>query len=256
MSLIPPELIQQGKPTPRPDSDSFCIFFHTLKRGLGIPHPGSSLISLIEAAAHHPYSPHSDDSDSDSDDQPPTPLAPNRSDPTFPDLSHHRSSSDVPVRGANLDKDHYWDSTPDPEMLARFVDDSLQSATEAVARAHLVSEPDEFLEGDSSMDATLPKGERLALLEAEFGPWDVQGDHEEFVDQVPGALYRGILVKGILALTTRRLFIFAYIPQTANTGNKVLRAGPVTGELSFEFNACFWSPLSDKLSPQFIFRDG
>lgn len=42
-----------------------------------------------------------------------------------------------------------------------------------------------------------------------------------------GALYRGVLVKGLLALTNRRFFIYAFVPR--QEANKLIRAGPVTG---------------------------
>jgi hypothetical protein len=47
------------------------------------------------------------------------------------------------------------------------------------------------------------------------------------VVQVPGALYRGVLIKGLIALTNRRLFIYAFIPP-AESVNKVIKSGPVT----------------------------
>lgn len=66
-------------------------------------------------------------------------------------------------------------------------------------------------------EANLTPEDRLCLLEEEFGKWtglDAHGrpESETWIDQLPGVLYRSVVVKGAIALTNRRLCYLAYLP--------------------------------------------
>lgn len=154
-----------------------------------------------------------------------------------------------PVRGTSLltrDADEYGGDLAIEEMAM----DGIESADETVARSQKASDgsdaPEDSFEDPKVVDAELSKEERLKTLTDEFGVW--KDGSEEFVESIPGqsalhprvpsiqeltrtdslgALYRGILIKGLLALTTRRFFIYAYIPRVE--ANKLVRSGPVTG---------------------------
>ncbi|KAK4704988.1 hypothetical protein P7C70_g1228, partial [Phenoliferia sp. Uapishka_3] len=107
--------------------------------------------------------------------------------------------------------------------------DGFDSVDDAVLRAQVgedgvTAAGDETFEDPKVVDGDKSPKKRLETLTNEFGKWS--DDSEVFVESVPGALYRGVLVKGLLALTNRRFFIYAFIPRAEE--NKVIRAGPVT----------------------------
>ena len=74
---------------------------------------------------------------------------------------------------------------------------------------------------DEEVDAT----ERLRRIEEEFGPWTGPGK-ETWLEQMPATLYRNVLVKGVLALTDKRLLYLAYLPHFEK--GKILKSGFVT----------------------------
>ncbi|KAL8278984.1 hypothetical protein RQP46_008653 [Phenoliferia psychrophenolica] len=128
--------------------------------------------------------------------------------------------------------------------------DGLDAVDDAVLRAQVTHDgrpaPEEQFEDPKTLDGDKTLENRLKALVDEFGAWS--DDSEVFVESVPGALYRGVLVKvrrssfligsasvvdkqlrhsqGLLALSNRRFFIYAFIPRQEE--NKVIRAGPVT----------------------------
>ncbi|EFP79618.2 hypothetical protein PGT21_034058 [Puccinia graminis f. sp. tritici] len=81
--------------------------------------------------------------------------------------------------------------------------------------------------------------ERLHRLEEQFGVWpgkDAQGqpETESWIAQVPGVLYRSVLVNGLIVLTDRRLCYLAYLP-TFDKG-QIIRSGSVTVKADSRFN--------------------
>jgi hypothetical protein len=66
-------------------------------------------------------------------------------------------------------------------------------------------------------ESYVSREERLHRLEEQFGSWsgkDAQGqpETETWIGQVPGVLYRSVLVNGLIVLTDRRLCYLAYLP--------------------------------------------
>ncbi|KAG0151620.1 hypothetical protein CROQUDRAFT_56856 [Cronartium quercuum f. sp. fusiforme G11] len=80
-------------------------------------------------------------------------------------------------------------------------------------------------------EPNLTPEDRLRLLEEQFGTWtglDARGqpEAETWIDQVPGVLYRSVIVRGVIALTNRRLCYLAYLPIMDN--GKLIRSGTAT----------------------------
>ncbi|KNE94268.1 hypothetical protein PSTG_12400 [Puccinia striiformis f. sp. tritici PST-78] len=81
--------------------------------------------------------------------------------------------------------------------------------------------------------------ERLHRLEEQFGVWpgkdaSAQPETETWIAQVPGVLYRSVLVNGLIVLTDRRLCYLAYLP-TFDKG-QIIRSGSVTVKADSRFN--------------------
>ncbi|WAQ84990.1 hypothetical protein PtA15_5A563 [Puccinia triticina] len=88
-------------------------------------------------------------------------------------------------------------------------------------------------------DSYVSSEERLHRLEEQFGVWpgkDSQGqpETEAWIAQVPGVLYRSVLVNGLIVLTDRRLCYLAYLP-TFDKG-QIIRSGPATVKADSRFN--------------------
>lgn len=220
--------------------------------GLTIPIPewtaqGASLISLLEAAGHDPNA--LEDSSDEDDDSSSTPLTPNDSQHHLSSHPYHYDSSDnhhpSSVSGRATSREDLAKGLRRHELVTELALDSLDAAHAAVERAQLSADPESFEEPEGFKgfrDDKSPES-KLATIVEEFGPWT--DESEVFVGQIPGALFRGILIKGLIALTNRRLFVYAvsvasgrgiqgdanghapqFIPHPEQ--NKVIRAGPVT----------------------------
>lgn len=204
---------------------------------------------LLTSAAFHPaaHDPdhHYDSDDSSSDtDELVTPGSSHDGHPhTFvPSAEAH--SRPAPKRGDSI----YTGKAPQEQQMA--IDmalDGLDSVDDAISRAQDQEDEEDFADPRESLDQRTPE-EMLATLVEEYGPWT--DDSEEFqmqvrcvtlvalpsafahlglVSQVPGALYRGVLIKGLLALTNRRFFVYAFVPPPEGN-NKVIKvssASPV-----------------------------
>jgi hypothetical protein len=124
--------------------------------------------------------------------------------------------------------------------------DRMEDMDAAVARSQLKDDgtpaDDDELKDPLDLNAGEDKVARLQTLTDEFGVWS--DGSEVFIQSVPGscpspacftsllirpsagALYRGVLIRGLIALTNRRLLIYAYIPTV--DANRVIRSGPIT----------------------------
>ncbi|KAI5475042.1 hypothetical protein MNV49_002067 [Pseudohyphozyma bogoriensis] len=203
----------------------------------GAPNALNSLVDLLNATAHQPWH-HDDSSEFPSDEEDETSTTEDDHEAVTPGGSqaildpHHYHGEDAeggaaPVRGMSL----LAGDVTRKDLIQELTLDNIDSADAVVERSQLKGDgteaDQEAFEDPEVMDAAESPAERLKALVEEFGPWNGGGSgEEEFVQSIPGALYRGVLIKGVLALTNRRLFIFAYIPR--NPANKVIRAGPVT----------------------------
>lgn len=184
--------------------------------GLAIPIPewtaqGASLISLLEAAGHDPNA--LEDSSDEEDDSASTPLTPNDSQQELsshpyhyePSNNHHPSA----IPGRATSREDLAKGFEAHQLITELALDSLDAAHAAVERAQGSSDPESFEEPEGFKgfrDDKSPEA-KLATLEEEYGVWT--DDSEEFIGQIPGALFRGILIKGLIALTNRRLFVYA-----------------------------------------------
>ncbi|KAM0748381.1 UDP-Glycosyltransferase/glycogen phosphorylase [Meredithblackwellia eburnea MCA 4105] len=249
-------------PRPRPTLNSVPSFIGAQ----------TSLVDLLQAAAHDPDQWEQTDTEEDEDDDElDTTSSSEAGDsaiatPSELSLEHDHDDPhvyphhpDPPVRGASLLLESEFRKKQKQDVLELALDgidsndDAIyrtaqagrkRAASIAAARAatpaavNLTQEqafplnvPDRVLEEDEETfddpkddeDERSPE-DRLLALEEEFGKW--QDGSEEFVATIPGALYRGVLVKGLLGLTNRRFFIFAYVPR--QEPNKPIRAGSVT----------------------------
>lgn len=70
----------------------------------------------------------------------------------------------------------------------------MDDADASIKRAQEDANTDDDTEDTSTEETDQPVA-RLATLVNEFGPWTGQGK-EEWLIQIPGALFRGVLIKG------------------------------------------------------------
>ncbi|KAK4046210.1 hypothetical protein OIV83_006242 [Microbotryomycetes sp. JL201] len=199
----------------------------TLARG-NIGQMGT-FFDLLNASA---YDPHHDEHDSeeesnDTESEATTPVTPHE-DPLGPVSVPHEFDPDrhahrpKPKRGESIFRGV---SAHDEQLRRELLVDSVESAEAAIARAQNSGVEDDFVDNVDPANAGKTDEEMLKTLVDEFGPWT--DDSEKFVMQTPGALYRSsVLIKGIIALTNRRLFIYAFIPPPDS--NEIIRAGPMT----------------------------
>ncbi|KAM0787800.1 hypothetical protein ACM66B_003854 [Microbotryomycetes sp. NB124-2] len=200
----------------------------TLARG-NIGQMGT-FFDLLNATAYDPH--HDDGHDSedesvDTESEATTPVTPHQ-DPLDEPVGvphefdpHKHAQRPKPKRGDSVFKGV---SAHDEQLRRELLVDSVESAEAAIARAQDSGVEDDFVDNVDPANAGKSPEEMLRTLVDEFGPWT--DDSEKFVMQTPGALYRSsVLIKGIIALTNRRLFIFAFIPPPDS--NEIIRAGPV-----------------------------
>ncbi|KAK4053271.1 hypothetical protein OIO90_004045 [Microbotryomycetes sp. JL221] len=190
-----------------------------------------TLVDLLNASAYDPHQ--EDEHDEGSDDESSldpeseatTPVTP-KHDPVQAAVPHEYKPSEHahrprPRRGDSIFKGH---SQHDEILRKELLLDNVESAEAAIARAQNSDREEDFVDTTDPANAGRTPEEMLDTLHEEFGPWI--DDSEKFVMQTPGALYRSsVLIKGIIALTNRRLFLYAFIPPP--DASEVIRAGSV-----------------------------
>lgn len=175
-----------------------------------------SLVDLMAAATE--LSAEFDDSDTDQEDD---------AAPTLPNNEVHQFTTPVnpvrparpapPIRGASF---QFVDQeTVKSSVLKSLLGDEVDMIELAAERRQKF---DSIYSGETAKPAVVDPKERYRKLVESYGDWC--DDSEYFVESIPAALYRGVLIKGLASLTNRRLLFFAYVPE-ALPG--VVRSGAV-----------------------------
>jgi sterol 3beta-glucosyltransferase len=147
--------------------------------------------------------------------------------PTLPNNPIHQFTTPVnpvklarpapPIRGASF---QFVDQeTVKSSVLKSLLGDEVDMIELAAERRQTV---DSIFSGETAKPAVVDPKERYRKIVESYGEWC--DDSEYFIESIPAALYRGVLIKGLASLTNRRLLFFAYVPE-ALPG--VVRSGAV-----------------------------
>jgi sterol 3beta-glucosyltransferase len=154
--------------------------------------------------AHDPALEDNSDSDEDSDPTPSTPTDSSHDDILAAQPSHHFSPEKEaaipfpdrtrPVRGGSIVLEERKSAILTRNLANQLALDRMDDADASIKRAQEDASTDDEVE-DKSTEGTDQPAARLATLVHEFGPWTGEGT-EEWLIQIPGALFRGVLIKG------------------------------------------------------------
>lgn len=99
-----------------------------------------------------------------------------------------------PVRGGSIVLEDRKSQLLTRKLANELAMDRMDDADASIKRAQSDAMTDDEAEDTSTEETDQPIA-RLATLVQEFGEWTGQGK-EEWLIQIPGALFRGVLIKG------------------------------------------------------------
>lgn len=120
-----------------------------------------------------------------------------------PSLASSLASAPSPVRGASLYMQGKKAEASARNLAQEITLDRIDDMDASILRAQEDATTDDAFEDTDTEEVDHPH-RRLATLTDEFGEWSGPGA-EEFITQLPGALYRGVLIKGELVASRQGL---------------------------------------------------